>query len=211
MCFGWPSSRYLKHYGPDRPGNDPPLNYFPGRSGASNPHSGQMPFHQLNPDWDPQDPYAYPKFVREQRGGYQPVQGMQAQPPSHQAGGRTASHASAGSVFGGGGGIDPWGRGRSVTQTSNRNEAGRSRGMETNHSRRSGNNPSMRSGVSNSRRSGNNPSMRSGANNSRRSGTDAFMGPPNHGARSSAMHSAMQAGRFQPGSFATQSQMQRRS
>lgn len=191
MCFSWGPRYEDRDEWPrdrgrfdDRDSSLPPNNPISGRSGASNPHISPMPGHKLNPDWDPKHPYDYPKFVREPRG-YQPVQGIQAQPPPHQAGDRSTGRASAASVSGGGGGIDPWGRGRGVSQTSNRFEAGPSRGIETN----------------NSRRGENNPSRRSGANNSRRNGTDAFMGPPSHGARTSATQSEIQASRFHPDDF----------
>ncbi|MCJ1430407.1 hypothetical protein MMC29_008325, partial [Sticta canariensis] len=114
MCFSWgprydDRDEYPRHRGRfgDSDSSLPPINPISSRSGVSNPQINTMPGHKLNPDWDPRHPYDYPKFVSEPRG-YQPVQGMQAQPSSHQAGSRATGRASAGSGIGGGGGIDPW-------------------------------------------------------------------------------------------------------
>lgn len=149
------------------------------------------PGRKLNPDWDPRNPYDYPKYYYErfdhgaagasQRGGYQSIQGMQVQRPSHHAGGSTAASTRGGSQHVGGQN-NPYGEGRSAAETSRRIESG----------------ASMRRGTSNSRRSENNTSRRDGANTSRRNGADASRRNHNQGTGGLGAQSDIHTGRFSP-------------
>lgn len=122
---------------------------------------------KLNPNWDPKNPYDYPKYYYDpvdpdqpveggnqgggggpsQRGGYQPVQGM-----SHRGGSRAAGNGSTHMMMGGRN--NPYEGGRSVATAVGTSRGGashrsggstrfdpRSHGSSNASGRRSGNNP----------------------------------------------------------------------
>ncbi|MCJ1264447.1 hypothetical protein MMC22_004319 [Lobaria immixta] len=126
-----------------------------------------------------------------QRGGYQPVQGMQARRPSNHAGGRTAADSRGGSVHLGGRN-NPYGEDRSAAGTSRRTEASEFTRSGTGNSRRGGNT------MHTSRRNGGNTPRGSGGNTSRRSGAEASTRNRNQGTGALGAHSDIHNGRFIP-------------